>query len=613
LRASAGHGWWKEIVPEKERKPIHDEQTLAKVLEAAYVLQEHNRELQKTGRGAKLTKNLLGMEKRPGSSPAQTQTQFGLTTPQADSGFSLAQIVEIQHQVQVRHLGLEAVMTLVVERLTQIARVGGAAIGILEDTRLQYRAAAGVMALPAGTEVAMEKALCIGCLRSGGVFRSTDVNTEPVLDKDECRRRGIQSMIAVPLFDRGAVAGSLELYFPRVQAFTEEDVHTCQLMAGLVTEALARNEEVSWKKSLANDRAVMLEALEKLKPELAALADSHALKGLAAIAGVPSTAGSAPTFACRSCGHELVGQEQFCGNCGSPRSVDSEVPNLQSKVASLWHMQQAMNKTSHSSPANGTGVHKESSPKIHDTPPLTLHEEVAATLDQIEAGEFVPDTVEDRSEPFGSVEPRPDETTGTGEVFEAPGSVDFENVERADLEIPLHSTAENEIEASESTALIKTERTAVWSSAANTLAFLERLAVAKDRGAWTQFWNTRRGDIYLAISVVLMLGVIRWGIWSNHSVSATGNPTVSATHRQAAPDADLPFFDRMLVKLGLAEPPAQPEYKGNPRTQVWVDLHTALYYCPGADLYGKTPKGRFSSQREAQLDQFEPAYRKACD
>jgi hypothetical protein len=480
------------------------------------------------------------------------------------------------------------------------------------------------MALPAGTEVAMEKALCIECLRSGGVFRCTDVNTEPVLDKDECRRRGIQSMIAVPLFQRGAVAGSLELYFSRVQAFTEEDVHTCQLMAGLVTEALARNEEVSWKKSLANDRAVMLEALEKLKPELAALADSHTVKGLAATAGLPSTAGSAPTFVCRSCGHELVGQEQFCGNCGSPRNIDSAVPNLQSKVASLWHMQQAMNKTSHASPANGAGVHEQLSPvheelppKIHDELPPTLHEELAANLDQIEA-EFVSDSGEDRSEPFASIEPRPEQTTGSPELIEAPGSVDFENLERTDLEIPLHTTPErttpeNDIEAPESTALVKTERAAAWSSAASTLAFLERLAIAKDRGAWTQFWNTRRGDIYLAIAVVLMLGVIRWGIWSSHSVSATGNPSVAATRHRAAPDADLPFFDRMLVKLGLAEAPEPPEYKGNPRTQVWVDLHTALYYCPGADLYGKTPKGRFSSQREAQLDQFEPAYRKACD
>jgi hypothetical protein len=96
-------------------------------------------------------------------------------------------------------------------------------------------------------------------------------------------------------------------------------------------------------------------------------------------------------------------------------------------------------------------------------------------------------------------------------------------------------------------------------------------------------------------------------------MSPTGSTSTSTAHRRAAPDADLSLFDRILVKLGLAEPPEPLEDKGNPRTQVWVDLHTALYYCPGSDLYGKTLKGRFSSQRDAQLDQFEPAYRKACD
>jgi len=65
--------------------------------------------------------------------------------------------------------------------------------------------------------------------------------------------------------------------------------------------------------------------------------------------------------------------------------------------------------------------------------------------------------------------------------------------------------------------------------------------------------------------------------------------------------------------LGLAEAPPAPEYKGNPNTQVWVDLQTALYYCPGADLYGKTAKGKYSSQQDAQLDQYEPASRKACE
>ena len=75
------------------------------------------------------------------------------------------------------------------------------------------------------------------------------------------------------------------------------------------------------------------------------------------------------------------------------------------------------------------------------------------------------------------------------------------------------------------------------------------------------------------------------------------------------------MFEKTLVALGLAVPPPAiaSDYRGNPDARVWVDVHTALYYCQGADLYGKTPGGKYASQRDAQLDQFEPESRKACD
>ena len=162
------------------------------------------------------------------------------------------------------------------------------------------------------------------------------------------------------------------------------------------------------------------------------------------------------------------------------------------------------------------------------------------------------------------------------------------------------------------TALARTGQ--AWGSAVTARDFLEQLAGANQPGGLARFWNARRGDIYLAIAVIFVAGVIRWGIWSSHPVSATGGPTATAAgHRKPDPEADLSFFDRMLISMGLAETPPTPEDKGNPDIQVWVDLHTALYYCPGADLYGKTPKGKFTSQRDAQLDQYEPALRKVCE
>ncbi len=232
------------------------------------------------------------------------------------------------------------------------------------------------------------------------------------------------------------------------------------------------------------------------------------------------------------------------------------------------------------------------------------------------------------SEPEEFHEPVPEalfETGANGEiVFPVEAAAEAEiipaNVPR--MEIPqtqeLHKQEsqeqplETEVLPAE-TALVKPLPTPNWSSATSARQFFEQLAGSERRGGLASFWKARRGDIYLAVAVVLVAGVIRWGIWSNHSVSATGQPPATTAHRNPGPDAKLSIFDRMLISLGLAEAPPAPEYHGNPDAQVWIDLHTALYYCPGADLYGKTPKGRFATQRSAQLDQFEPAYRKACD
>jgi hypothetical protein len=152
-----------------------------------------------------------------------------------------------------------------------------------------------------------------------------------------------------------------------------------------------------------------------------------------------------------------------------------------------------------------------------------------------------------------------------------------------------------------------------WSSAAAARNFLEQLSSNRRRSI-AQFWNARRGDVYLAIALILVACVIRWGVWPSHAANPAGvpNPT-AAVQKKAAPDADISFFDRMLIRLGLADAPEPPEDQGNPSVQVWVDVRTALYYCPGADLYGKTPKGKFTTQRDAQLDQFEPASRKTCN
>ena len=69
----------------------------------------------------------------------------------------------------------------------------------------------------------------------------------------------------------------------------------------------------------------------------------------------------------------------------------------------------------------------------------------------------------------------------------------------------------------------------------------------------------------------------------------------------------------LLAELGLAQAvPHARAYSGNPEVRVWVDANTGLYYCPGSNLYGKTPGGHFARQRAAEQDEMEPATRMPC-
>ncbi|HXZ33843.1 MAG TPA: PilZ domain-containing protein [Terriglobales bacterium] len=132
---------------------------------------------------------------------------------------------------------------------------------------------------------------------------------------------------------------------------------------------------------------------------------------------------------------------------------------------------------------------------------------------------------------------------------------------------------------------------------------LEAASAAEEPGSWKAWFASHRGDAFVAIATALLL----------FTLFAAGAPSPYQVAQPKTNQPSLTLSEQMLVALGLAEMPPAPVVRGNPNVRVWVDLHTALYHCPGSELYGKTPDGKFTTQRDAQLDQFEPAARKSCE
>jgi putative methionine-R-sulfoxide reductase with GAF domain len=578
-------------VTDSNDKPILDEQTFARLLEAAHVLQEHNRKLRdlEAIMESERRREIESENETPLQKPTPKAEESG--APSSDYMLTLAEIVEAQRQIQMRHLELNETMSVVAERVMHITGAHGAGIGLLEGKTVRYRAGMGAPALPNGSEVPLKQAVCAACVRTGQVIRSEDVNTEVLFDPEPCRQRGIFSLIAVPIYQDGGIVGGLELYFDKIHGYAEQDIHTCQLMAGLLTEALGREAELALKKSMAAERTSMLAAIEKLRPSLSTAAAAAKDQPVA----ISQTIGKSPEekFPCVTCDNELTAEELFCGRCGSPRSARIAPPNGNGQGGFSGELQPAFE-----------GSHLETGRLGHEQ--VLEAEQAALVPTRAFAASNAAHAVASSAPPSQG-----EESQATGEELDQQ-SIDEQSIDHQELDQP--SDAEND-EAGE-TALVKPEHEeVVWSSAARARDFLESLTVGRTPGAFARFWQSRRGDFYLGLAVILVIVVIRWGILSNQPTVATaGKSAPAASHHKVDPEANLSTFDKLLIDLGLAEAPDEPtEYRGNPETPVWLDLQTALYYCPGSDLYEKTPKGRIASQRDAQLDQFEPAYRKACN
>ena len=588
-----------------------DEATFQKLLAAAYTLQEHNERV-RTGTSADDKKET--------------------PTVDSDSTAALAQIVDAQHQIHASNLDLAGATNLIVDRIRKITGAQGAAISLMNDGNVTYRACNGSLAPQTGRVVRAEASLSASTLLHDVLLRCADANNDFRVNPEVARRMGVQSLIAVPIFHDGKTAGALELVFAKPNAFQEHDVRTCQLMAGLVTEALTHDAQKEWRKGVAAERASMLEVLERIKPQLARLATTEdrpqAPEDSAAGCSNEAASETQEDHTCKHCGNELAQGEVFCGACGTSRSSVTH-NDLQSKWAALWNLKKV----------SGQLAPTESQPYESVIKPLPKSESVIKPAPSTES------VIQPEPKYESVILPLPESETNklanasgaTNQALPEAGEALFAPIpdavgqvsEQANQDGVLAKSQQGYTEAQPDSATPSAEALSA-AKAVEDPNLLQSIAVSPPTTQLGAFWQKHKGfikkhpgDLALGAAAFLFLITILWAVSSNSPTTSadsgaqpqnTQTPTPpKAKKRQAPPAPKVSFFDQVLIGLGLADPPAAPSYTGNPNVPVWIDVHTALYYCPGSDLYGKTPQGKIASQHDAQLDQFEPASRKVCD
>jgi len=478
--------------------------------------------------------------------------------PRLDAAWIFSQISETEALVRQGELDFSRAAELVAERLCKMTGAVSASVCLLEDAKVECVAETGVGAQSPGRSIAAASRAATERLRNGRQFQSLDAQVDSRLDIELCRELGVRSLLAVPIQRAEQTAGLIEVRWGLANALHECDVRTSRLMANLLGEIFGKDTGTA-------DSSEVLASVSKYseQPHLKQQNETPAHNA------VEQTKQDLASH-CRVCGRPFSADEAFCGNCSMPRvAATADGDGLQSKWASMWFMQQAKDTAQERRPL--ASKFSLPAPPVPKATPIASSSEAPVTAIRTASAR----TYEPVAPAY--MARHSDEGIATA----AAGPILAENRDSRHEQSVLRILEEQP-------ALDEGRRVAqYWSSILDHLRPLRglRLRVGK------------RVAAVAAGSIVAFVLLATWLSWPSQS-----SPRLS-------------WFESLLVELGLAEvrqPRPAPVYAGNPNARVWEDVHTALYYCADSDLYGKTPGGRFSTQRAAQEDQFEPATRVAC-
>ena len=171
----------------------------------------------------------------------------------ADAGSSndaavLRAAVAMQHELAAAGLDLNAVMQRIADRTRELTGGSGAAVRMLDGDALVTGAVSGPPEIGVPERLPVGNNLSGHAMRSGRSLLCLDTETDPRVDTELARRRGIRSMIAAPLLHAGQSVGALLLYAEEPSAFGEREVTTIELLSVVLSAALAHAAEFEAKR-----------------------------------------------------------------------------------------------------------------------------------------------------------------------------------------------------------------------------------------------------------------------------------------------------------------------------------------------------------------------------
>jgi putative methionine-R-sulfoxide reductase with GAF domain len=179
---------------------------------------------------------------------------------------SLTAIVELQRAIATGEADVDRAMDLIAAGARNVANATGIAIGLLQGDQLVYRAGSGSGVTYVGQHVMAT--LCVSGLTaaSGEILRVENAQTDRRIEAAICRQFGAHSLLILPIYHDGTMAGVLDVLFDEAHAFQHREMLTYRLMAALVGEAMSYAALPEQKQAPAADLSTMRQSIRLTRP-----------------------------------------------------------------------------------------------------------------------------------------------------------------------------------------------------------------------------------------------------------------------------------------------------------------------------------------------------------
>ncbi|XGC80625.1 ATP-binding protein [Bdellovibrio bacteriovorus] len=151
----------------------------------------------------------------------------------------LSDIIKLQQEIATSELELRQLKKLICLRTQEITQATGAVVEMAEEDSMVYVACTGSLENMLGLKLKIVSSLSGQSVLSRKILYCSDSETDPRVDREACRRVGARSMICVPLFHKSQVVGVLKVVSTAADAFSEKQINTLTLIAGLLSAVIA--------------------------------------------------------------------------------------------------------------------------------------------------------------------------------------------------------------------------------------------------------------------------------------------------------------------------------------------------------------------------------------